>query len=85
MSDNELFRVTRSGIAMYGPYDTLAVARNVASQMFGGWWQGKNHSMRNGVWNGPTNQRIQIQKLTPVLKPLGNGSLQLDVEWVDLP
>lgn len=79
MPDNELFRFIVNGFAPnYGPYTTLYMARNVASQIYGGWWSGRNT-------NNCTKGRVIIQKLTPVLKPLEGGSLQLDLEWVDLP
>lgn len=85
MANNELFRVTRDGVKTYGPYDTLYMARNVASQCYGGYWNGKNSDMRPNRWDLSIFHKIQIQKLTPVLKPLEGGSLRLDLEWVDLP
>lgn len=91
MSDNELFRVTKNGVKTYGPYDTLYMARNVASQRYGGYWAGRNGQIIRKYGNGPEGRAvvsildIKIQKLTPVLKPLEGGSLQLDLEWVDLP
>lgn len=91
MSDNELFRVTKNGVKTYGPYDTLYIARNVASQRYGAWWQGINRQTIKTYGSGPEGRtvvssfEVTIQKLTPVLKPLEGGSLQLDMEWVDLP
>ena len=78
MSSVDLFRVARRGFndTVYGPYDQLCTARTVRTQQYGSGWNNAN-GYRGEI-------AYAIQKLTPVLKPLDNGSLQLAMEWVNV-
>lgn len=89
MDRTVLFRVTKDGIPTYGPYTTVAVARNVASHQHGGYWRGSNRQIvrkysRNGNDRTMVSEfEIKIQIQQAVLKPLDSGSLMLAIEWVD--
>lgn len=96
---NSFYRIVRDGGQAgwndtgYGPYSSLAVARNVASQQFGGYWRGVNSVTKaEKIYNHVTNERgivqvtYKIQKLTAVLKPFKEGfpALLLGLDWVDV-
>ena len=85
MSSFDLYRGVRNGWGWTEPHQSLGVTRNILSQFVGegrGTFAGVNRA--EFKLNG-TVCVYTVQKLTPVLKPLENGSLQLDLEWVDLP
>jgi len=93
MADTTWYRITEDGKPTgYGPYSAISTARNVASNVFGGVWPGRNHASRDRSmydWKTETRTSVthhyKIQKLTAVLKPILDGSaLALDLEWIDL-
>lgn len=94
MAEIKFYRVARNGEGYSRSYDSVGSARNLISNNspWGtGSWRGVNSkTFKESIydWKTETHNSIQavytIQKLTPVLKPLEGGSLQLDMEWVDL-
>jgi hypothetical protein len=89
---NELYRVAADGKPTgYGPYGAVSTARNVASNVYGGWWMGRNSAtITRSLYVHETSSYVDkavtytIQKLTPVLKMDPPGVFQLALEWVNL-
>lgn len=89
MSEVTLYRVTVDGKPThYGPYESISVARNVASRMYGGWWQGRNSATRSReFYVHETSSYIKkdahytIQKLIPVLQMTDIGTFELAMAW----